>query len=247
MKRLSNLIWERAAVLKIENIQVNYGEFQALQGVSLEVPDKSIVALLGSNGAGKSTTINTVSGTTDLRGGKIIFDGQDISKMSVNERVEMGIIQVPEGRKLFPYMTVMDNLLVGSYSKHARPHREKQLKLCFDLFPKMYERKDQLAGLMSGGEQQMCAVARAIMGCPRLLMFDEPSLGLAPVVVDDVFKTIKELNEQDMTILLVEQNVLLSLKIASYGYVIENGMNTVEGPAQELLGNDDIRKSYLGM
>jgi len=234
-------------MLKIDNIHVNYGEFCALQGISLEVQENTIVALLGSNGAGKSTTINTVSGTTDLRRGNILFEGQNISSMPVNERVELGIIQVPEGRKLFPYMTVMDNLLVGSYSKRARAQRAKSFEICFTLFPKLYERKNQLAGLMSGGEQQMCAVARAIMGCPRLLMFDEPSLGLAPILVDSVFKTIVDLSKQGITILLVEQNVLLSLRIASYGYVIETGMNVIEGKAEELLGNEDIKKSYLGM
>lgn len=234
-------------MLKIDDIHVKYGEFHALQGVSLEVKEGAIVALLGSNGAGKSTTINTISGTTNLFQGKIIFQGEDISNVPVNRRVDMGIIQVPEGRKLFPYMTVLDNLLVGSYSRKARERRKQSLEMCFELFPKLYERKHQLAGLMSGGEQQMCAVARAIMGCPKLLMFDEPSLGLAPVVVDDVFKTIVNLNKMGITVLLVEQNVLLSLEIASYGYVIETGMNVIDGTSEELLKNDDIRRSYLGM
>lgn len=234
-------------MLKIDNIHVNYGDFQALQGVSLEVEEGEIVALLGSNGAGKSTTINTVSGMTDLREGSVWFEGKDISRMTVNERVEAGIIQVPEGRKLFPYMTVMDNLLIGSYSKHARAQRKESLERCFELFPKLYDRRTQQAGSMSGGEQQMCAVARAIMSCPRLLMFDEPSLGLAPVVVDDIFKNIKELRRLGITILLVEQNLKLSLEVASRGYVIENGRNEMCGTAAELLSNEDIRRTYLGI
>ena len=234
-------------MLKIENIHVNYGQFQALMGVSLEVKQGEIVALLGSNGAGKSTTINSVSGLNDLKEGRILFEGQDLAGTTVNERVDMGIIQVPEGRKLFPVMTVMDNLLVGSYSKRARAQRKQSLEQCFELFPKLYERRNQHAGLMSGGEQQMCAIARAIMGAPRILMFDEPSLGLAPVVVEDVFKVIEHLRDMGMTVLLVEQNVKMSLEIASRGYVIENGRNTISGEAKELLANDEIRRSYLGI
>ena len=234
-------------MLSIEDIHVNYGEFQALMGISLEINQGEIVTLLGSNGAGKSTTINTVSGMTDLRSGKIVFEGKDISGLPVNERVELGIIQVPEGRKLFPFMTVMDNLLIGSYSMRARKRREESLERCFTLFPKLHERRHQLGGLMSGGEQQMCAIARAIMSCPSLLMFDEPSLGLAPVVVDSVFKSIVDLNKMGITILLVEQNVLRSLEIASRGYVIETGMNVLSGDSDKLLNNENIKQSYLGI
>lgn len=234
-------------MLKIDNIHVNYGQFQALMGVSLEVQQGEIVALLGSNGAGKTTTINSVSGLTSIKSGQIFFEGKDLAGTTVNERVDMGIIQVPEGRKLFPFMTVMDNLLVGSYSKRARAQRKESLEQCFELFPKLYERRNQQAGLMSGGEQQMCAIGRAIMGAPRILMFDEPSLGLAPVVVQDVFKIIEKLRDMGLTVLLVEQNVKMSLEIASRGYVIENGRNTIDGEAKELLANDEIRRSYLGI
>ena len=235
-------------MLKIDNIHVNYGEFEAIRGVSLNIEEGEIVALLGSNGAGKTTTINTISGATDLHRGSIYYKDRDISNLSINDRVDMGIIQVPEGRKLFPYMTVKDNLLIGSYSPNAKAKRKENLEKTFDLFPKMYERRDQLAGLMSGGEQQMCAIGRAIMGNPNVLMFDEPSLGLAPVVVDDVMKTIVDLNKSmGMTILLVEQNVQFSLQIATRGYVIENGENVIEGPAHELLRNEEIRRTYLGI
>jgi len=234
-------------MLQVKDLHVNYGHFQALQGVSFELNEGEIVALLGSNGAGKTTTINTISGMTELRSGDILYKGESIKDKKVADRVHMGIIQVPEGRKLFPYMTVEDNLLMGSYSKEARPFRKENLELVYDLFPKMYERRTQLAGLMSGGEQQMCAVGRAIMGHPNILMFDEPSLGLAPVVVEDVFKTIVKLKNMGMTILLIEQNVNMSLQIASRGYVIENGKNVMEGDAKTLLADPKIREAYLGI
>lgn len=216
-------------------------------GVSLSIEEGEIVALLGSNGAGKTTTINTVSGLTDLREGSVVYQGQDISKMPVNERVQNGIVQVPEGRKLFPYMTVTDNLLVGSYTKNARQHRKESLEMCYELFPKLYERRNQLAGLMSGGEQQMCAVGRALMSYPKIMMFDEPSLGLAPVVVEKVFENIIKINKLGMTVLLVEQNVILSLEVATRGYVIETGANVLDGSSSELLANEEIKKAYLGI
>ena len=234
-------------MLKVCDIHVNYGSFKALRGISLEIEKGEIVALLGSNGAGKTTTINTISGITHLLQGEIYFKDENISKLTPNERSQKGIVQVPEGRKLFPYMTVMDNLLMGSYPKAARAFRKESLDMCFELFPKLYERKNQNAGLMSGGEQQMCAIARALMGHPDLIMLDEPSLGLAPIVVESVFENITKLHKMGMTILLVEQNVSLSLQIAQRGYVIETGQNAVEGLSKELQMDDKIREAYLGI
>lgn len=234
-------------MLKINDIHVNYGRSEALRGVSLEVHEGEIVALLGNNGAGKTTTINTASGTTHLMRGSVEFKGQDISNMPAYERVKRGMIQVPEGRKLFPYLSVYDNLLVGSYLPEARKHRKEQLELCFSLFPKLYERRGQLAHSLSGGEQQMCAIARGLMQCPQILMLDEPSLGLAPIVVGDIFDSLVALNKNGMTILLVEQNVMSSLEIADRAYVIEIGQNVMSGTADELLADQQLRNAYLGI
>lgn len=234
-------------MLKLDDIYVNYGNFEALHGISLEITQGEIVALLGGNGMGKSTTINTISGITSLRSGDILFNGVSIIGVPAYERVEKGIVQVPEGRKLFPAMTVMDNLLIGSYLPEAKKMRKETLELCFEIFPKLYERKKQLAGSLSGGEQQMCAIARAFMSQPKLLMLDEPSLGLAPVVVDLIFDTIQRINKSGVTILLVEQNVLVSLDIASRAYIIETGCNYMDGESAELRENDSIKKAYLGI
>ena len=234
-------------MLKVNNIYVDYGHFHALQGISFEIKEGEIVAMLGSNGAGKTTTINTISGLNKAVSGEILYKGQKINNLRPNERVQMGIVQVPEGRKLFPYMTVMDNLLVGSFNKAARPHRKESMEMCFELFPKLYERRNQFAGTLSGGEQQMVAVSRAIMSSPDIIMFDEPSLGLAPVVVEDVFENIVKLRKMGKTILLVEQNVMLSLEIADRAYVIENGQNVKEGPSDVLMRDESIRQAYLGI
>lgn len=234
-------------MLRIDNIVVNYGNFEALRGVSMEINEGEIVALLGGNGAGKTTTINTVSGLTELRQGNISFMGENINSLPVYERVKRGIIQVPEGRKLFPFMTVLDNLLVGSYLAEARAKRNETLDKCFDLFPKLFERKNQLAGSMSGGEQQMCAIGRALMSAPKLLMLDEPSLGLAPIVVEKIFEVLVKINKMGTPILIVEQNVLSTLEIANRGYVIETGMNVLQGNSKELIENEDLKKAYLGI
>lgn len=234
-------------MLSIENICVNYGEFQALHSVSLTINEGEIVALLGGNGAGKSTCINTISGLSDLRSGDIFYQGSNIKQVPAHKRVSLGIVQVPEGRKLFPALTVEENLIVGSYIPQARKVRTETLQMCYDIFPKLYERKAQLAGSLSGGEQQMCAIARALMSQPKLLMLDEPSLGLAPVVVDMIFDTIVNINKQGVTILLVEQNVLSALEIASRGYVIEVGFNVLDGANDDLLRNEDLKKAYLGI
>lgn len=234
-------------MLKINDIYVNYGHSEALRGVSLEVNEGEIVALLGNNGAGKTTTINTVSGMTNMIKGSIEFMGVDISKMPAYERVKQGIIQIPEGRKLFPFLSVMDNLLVGSYLPEARKHRKEQLELCFHMFPKLYERRNQLAHSLSGGEQQMCAIARGLMQCPKILMLDEPSLGLAPIIVDGIFDSLVEINRNGMTILLVEQNVMSSLNIADRAYVIEIGQNVMDGTSAQLLADEQLRSAYLGI
>ena len=234
-------------LLSVKDLHAGYSAIEVLQGVNLEVNKGEIVALLGGNGAGKTTTINTISGSVRQRSGSITFDGVDISDMTPFKRPSLGIVQVPEGRKLFPTMTVMDNLLVGSYLPGCRPKRKENLEWCFELFPRLYERREQLAGSMSGGEQQMCAIARGLMQCPKLLMLDEPSLGLAPVIVEDVFKVLEKVNKQGVTILLVEQNVNVALEIAHRGYVIDTGMNVLSGTAKELAENDMVRKAYLGI
>ena len=234
-------------MLKLDNIHVNYGQFEVLRGVSLEIKQGEIVALLGSNGAGKSTTINTIMGLTQLREGDMLFKGESIKDLRTHERVQKGIVVCPEGRKLFPHMSVYDNMLVGSYSPRARAKREENMDLCFRLFPKLYERKNQLARTMSGGEQQMCAIARALMADPEILMLDEPSLGLAPVIVQNIFETLVEINKKGMTILLVEQNAIASLEIASRGYIIETGENVLNGDAHEMLNSEDVKKAYLGI
>ena len=233
-------------MLKIEDIYVNYGHSEALRGVSLEINEGEMIALLGGNGAGKTTTINTVSGLTRLVKGKVYFQGEDISEMPPHIRVKQGIIQVPEGRKLFPFLSVYDNLLVGSYLPHCRSQREKNLDLCFTMFPKLYERRAQMANSLSGGEQQMCAIARGLMQCPRILMLDEPSLGLAPIVVKGIFEIIREINKQGVTVLLIEQNANMALHTADLGYVLETGKITMSGSGEELLVNEDVKKAYLG-
>ena len=234
-------------MLTIDKIHVNYGSFQALDGISLQVNEGEIVALLGSNGAGKTTTINTASGLLKPLAGKVVFNGEDLARYKLHEISSLGLVQVPEGRKLFPNMTVHENLLVGSFAKVARAKRQENLDMCYEMFPKLAERRKQAAGSLSGGERQMVAIARALMQCPKLLMLDEPSLGLAPVVVQQVFEIIQNINKMGTTILLVEQNVQSSLEIADRAYVIENGKNVMEGPAQKLLADDNLRAAYLGM
>jgi branched-chain amino acid transport system ATP-binding protein len=234
-------------MLVLNDIAVGYGSFEALHGVSLDVKQGEIIVLLGSNGAGKTTTINTVSGLLTPKRGSVHFKGEDITNLQAHRRVALGLVQVPEGRKLFPEMSVYENLLVGSHVKASRAHRKESLDMCYELFPKVYERRSQLAGSLSGGERQMVAVARALMQRPELLMLDEPSLGLAPVIVQAVFESIVKINKVGMTILLVEQNVRASLAIANRGYVIETGQNVISGTAAELTGNEQLQRAYLGI
>lgn len=234
-------------MLKINNIYVNYGYSEALRGISLEVNQGEMIAILGANGAGKTTTINAVSGMVNVHKGSIEFMGKDITKMRVADRVKAGIVQVPEGRKLFPFMNVEENLLVGSYLPEARKKRKENLELCYSMFPKLAERKNQLANSMSGGEQQMCAIARGLMQNPKILMLDEPSLGLAPIIVEGIFKSLIELKKTGITILLVEQNVMASLEVVDRAYVIEMGQNVMSGASNALLADDKLRESYLGI
>ena len=235
-------------MLSVNNIAVNYDAFLALSDVSLEISEGEIVALLGSNGAGKTTTLNTICGLTNLKSGVVSFEGKEIQNMTAFERVNLGIVQVPEGRRLFPDMSVHENLLVGSYNKKARERRKENLEMCHEMFPKLYERRNQIAGSLSGGEQQMCAIARGLMSIPRLLILDEPSLGLAPIIVAQIFDIIVRINqEMKTTILLVEQNVLATLEIANRGYVIETGRTVLTGTAAELESHEELRKAYLGI
>lgn len=234
-------------MLKINNIDVFYGDIQALKKVSLEIKKGEIVCLVGSNAAGKSTTIKTVSGINKIKAGSIEYHGQSIHNMPPNKIVELGVVQIPEGRKLFPFMSVRENLELGAYPLKARKCRKETLEMVFEMFPRLKERETQLAGSLSGGEQQMAAIGRGLMAKPEFLMFDEPSLGLAPVMVQKVFEIIKEINKQGITILLVEQNVKHSLKIANRGYVLETGKIVLEGKGEELLDNEYLKKAYLGI
>ncbi len=234
-------------MLKIKDLCVNYGHFSALRNINLEVDKGEIVALLGSNGAGKTTLINTISGMVPAASGDIFFDEKNINHVPPHERVKLGIVQVPEGRKLFPQMSVYENLMMGSYLPQNRASRAENLEKCYALFPKLRERSNQLAESLSGGEQQMCAISRALMSNPRILMLDEPSLGLAPVVVDQVFDSIVQIAKGGMTVLLVEQNALATLEIADRGYVIEVGQNALSGDSEWLLNNEDMKKAYLGI
>lgn len=234
-------------MLKITNLEVGYGESQVLFGVSLEVKKGDIVSMVGSNAAGKTTLLNVISGLHKPWSGKIEFLGKDITDISTEKRIEMGLIQCPEGRRLFPGMTVMENLLLGAYANRAKHNIQENLEKVNEMFPRLYERRYQLAGSLSGGEQQMCAIGRAIMTNPELLILDEPSLGLAPIIVQQMFEIIQDVNEKGVTIFLIEQNVNKALSLAKKGYVIESGEIAMEGTGQELLNNDDLRKAYLGV
>ena len=234
-------------MLRVENIDVAYGDVQVLHGMSLAVEEGEIVALVGANAAGKTTTINTVSGIIRPRTGSISFRGQRIDHLNPYDIVALGLVQVPEGRRLFPYMTVLENLELGAYSREARRQRAKSLEMVLGLLPILKERQGQLAGSLSGGEQQMLAIGRGLMALPRLLMLDEPSLGLAPMLVKQILETVRDVNARGMTVLLVEQNVQHSLRLAHRGYVLENGRIVLEGQGSELLGNPHLKKAYLGM
>lgn len=224
-----------------------HGDTQALFNISLEIEEGEIVALLGSNGAGKTTAINTISGIHRLRQGIIQFEGQEIQRMAAFDIVELGLIQIPEGRMLFPDMTVFENLQMGAYSNRARGSLKETLDWIFSLFPRLQERVSQFSGTLSGGEQQMLAIARGLMSKPKLLMLDEPSLGLAPLLVEELFRVVGEINRHQVVILLVEQNAMQALEAAHRGYILETGRIVLDGIASDLLQNDYVRKSYLGI
>jgi branched-chain amino acid transport system ATP-binding protein len=234
-------------MLSVRDLDLYYGDAQALDGVSLEVPQGEIVAIVGANGAGKSSLIRTIAGIEVPRAGSITFKGKPIGRRESHEICNLGIGQVAEGRQVFPSLTVLENLEMGAIIPRARPQAKRTLEDVFALFPRLKERADQLAGTLSGGEQQMLAIGRCLMGAPELIMFDEPSLGLAPLVVQEVLHTIHVLNERGLTILLVEQNVAVSLKISSRAYVLENGRIVMSGTGNELLHNDRVRQAYLGL
>ncbi len=235
-------------ILELKNVDVYYGEVQALFGISIEVGQGEIVSIIGSNGAGKTTTMRSISGLHAARNGQIIFDGEDITRQKSHQIVKKGIIYVPEGRLVFPNISVQDNLEMGAYSKtFSRKQLLEHLEEQYELFPRLKERRGQLAGSLSGGEQQMLAIARGLMSDPRLIMFDEPSLGLAPVIVDDMFDIIVRINrDRKATVLLVEQNAYMALSISGRTYVLENGEITTSGKSADLMESDEIKKAYLG-
>jgi branched-chain amino acid transport system ATP-binding protein len=234
-------------LLTLEGIDAYYGDLQALYGVSLEVEQGRVFALVGANAAGKSTTLRVISGLVAPRGGRVVFDGQDLTHVPAHQRVDLGIVQVPEGRRLFPFMSVAENLLLGAHPPRARAARDATLRYVYTLFPVLEERRDQLAGSLSGGEQQMCAIGRALMSRPRVLMLDEPTLGLAPVLVARIFETVRTINGDGMTILLVEQNVRQALTLAHRAAVLESGHLVLTGQGPELLGDDRLKRAYLGL
>ena len=233
-------------MLKIKDLHVSYGGIKALRGVDLEVPDGKIVTLIGANGAGKSTTLRTISGLVKAESGSITYDGKELLGLSINKILEQGIAQSPEGRRVFPNLTVLENLKIGAYLRKDRDGIEKDVRWIYELFPRLEERHWQPAGTLSGGEQQMLAVGRALMSRPKLLMMDEPSLGLAPLVVQGIFDIIRTINQQGVTVLLIEQNANMALKIADYAYVLETGNITKFGTGAELLADESIKEAYLG-
>jgi branched-chain amino acid transport system ATP-binding protein len=236
-------------ILELEDVHTYYGSIQALKGISLEVRDGEIVTLIGANGAGKSTTLRSINGLNNPRRGRIRFQGREITYASAHDIVEMGISQSPEGRRLFPRMSVLENLEMGTFQRPDRGNRKainEDLERVYELFPRLAERKSQKAGTLSGGEQQMVAIGRALMARPKLLLLDEPSMGLAPIFVERIFEIIREINSQGTPILLVEQNALMALDVANRGYVLETGKIALADDAKTLKQNDDVKRTYLG-
>lgn len=231
-------------MLKVEQLSVSYGGIKAVRNISFEVPDGKIVTLIGANGAGKSTTLRTISGLVKPQSGKILLDDEDITGMDSAQIVKRGVTMVPEGRRIFPNLTVYENIRIGAYLRKG--DWVKDVDWVYSLFPRLQERSWQAAGTLSGGEQQMLAVARALISRPKLIMMDEPSLGLAPLIIKDIFEIIKEIRKQGVTVLLIEQNANMALKIADIGYVLETGQITLSGSGQELLANPEVKAAYLG-
>ncbi|MCD4738416.1 MAG: ABC transporter ATP-binding protein [Anaerolineae bacterium] len=234
------------SILEIKDLYVSYGAIRALHGISFHVDEGEIVTLIGANGAGKSTTLRTISGLLRPDRGEIFYDGEEITRLGGDVIVRRGVIQVPEGRRIFAPLTVRENLEMGAFTRTDKNEVQESLEWVFELFPRLEERLEQTGGTLSGGEQQMLAVARALMAKPRLLLMDEPSMGLAPILVEEIFEVIEEINEQGVTILLVEQNAQMAFSIAHRGYVLETGSVQLEGPAAELARNPQVREAYLG-
>jgi branched-chain amino acid transport system ATP-binding protein len=235
-----------AKILELDDVNVYYGAIHAVKGISLDVREGEIVTLIGANGAGKSTTLRAINGMNQPRRGTIRFQGRDITALKPHDVVSLGIAQSPEGRRLFPRMSVLENLEMGTFQREDRSTYRQDLERVFELFPRLQERRSQKAGTLSGGEQQMCAIGRALMAKPKLLLLDEPSMGLAPIFVERIFEIVVEINEQGTTVLLVEQNALMALEVAQRGYVMETGRIALQGPAGELKTNEQVRKTYLG-
>lgn len=234
------------ALLEVKDMQVYYGMIQALKGVSFEVNEGEVIALIGANGAGKTTTLHTVSGLLRSKTGSIVFDGKDISKVPAHEIVKLGMAHVPEGRRVFANMTVYQNLKMGAYTRKDKAEIEETLKMIYKRFPRLEERQNQLAGTLSGGEQQMLAMGRALMSKPKIILMDEPSMGLSPIFVNEIFDIIKSVSESGTTVLLVEQNAKKALSIADRAYVLETGKVSMEGNADNLLNDENVQKAYLG-
>jgi len=234
-------------MLLVENLDVHYGDAQALDGVTLEIPDRAIVAIVGANGAGKTSLIRAIAGINRPTRGRIVYRGDNIAGLPSYKVCNLGIGQVAEGRQVFPSLTIAENLVMGSMIPRAKANRERNLDRVYTMFPRLAERRAQAAGTLSGGEQQMVAIGRCLMGEPELIMFDEPSLGLAPAIVQQVLATVRDLNREGITCVLVEQNVAVSLKLASHAYVLENGRITLSGSGEEMLGDDRVRQAYLGI
>ena len=235
------------AMLEIKDLEVYYGMIQAIKGISFQVNEGEVIALIGANGAGKTTILHTVTGLLSPKCGSVLFEGKDITKVPAHKIVSLGMAHVPEGRRVFAELTVYENLKMGAYTRKDKNEMEQTLESVYQRFPRLRERKNQLAGTLSGGEQQMLAISRAIMGRPRLLLLDEPSLGLAPIIIQQIFSIIQKINHDGTTVFLVEQNANQALKIAHRGYVMENGRVVMENSAEALLNDQSVRRAYLGM
>jgi len=233
-------------LLKLNNLSVHYGAIQALRNISLEIKQGEVVSLIGANGSGKTTTLRTISGLVRKSSGEIIYENKEISKKQASDIVKLGLSHVPEGRRVFPRMSVYENLEVGAITRKDKEGVAKDFKRSFELFPRLLERKYQMAGTLSGGEQQMLAIARGLLSRPRLLLLDEPSMGLAPLIVEEIFNILRDINESGTTILLVEQNANLALNFSNRAYILKNGIIDLEGDSKELLHNDEVKKAYLG-
>lgn len=233
-------------MLEVNDINVYFGAVHALKGISIKIDDGEIVTLIGANGAGKTTTLRSISGIVKPKSGNILFNGSDISRLKATDIVSLGISHVPEGRRIFSNMTVMENLEMGAYIRKDKSGIKKDFESVFERFPRLSERKNQVAGTLSGGEQQMLAIGRALMSRPKVMLLDEPSMGLAPILVNEIFSIIKDINENGTTVMLVEQNATMALSIANRAYVIQNGTIAVEGKSKDLMADDNVRKAYLG-